>query len=506
MDVSTRSAGRMLPAGWSGQLLSVVGGLLLAVVAGLVAATGDPLPVALFVSAMFGVFLAFVPKTMIWIVLVGGTIFAGTTTLYFPRLGPLRWGVVLAAVLLAVSALVVWVLKVLRRRAASVRSPARFSALTFCASTFVFVALLSTVLNWGFSANAIVGLKNYFQVWGLLLAFALVPLSPRDANRYFLFLLPLGLLQLPLVAHQFLVLAPQRAGLTEVDVVVGTFVGSLRGGGANALLAMVQVICIAILAAFWRRARISGPAGSLLSVLFLLPVLLNEAKIVVLALPVALGVVFWDYLKRHLFVALVILGITGALMTALMWLYAEKLQSTRHQSVAQYWQQTLDYNIGERGYARYILNRTSVYPFWLKEHSLSDGLRVLIGHGPSSTKEGDGGLIGNTVAKSRYPGLGIGLTAMSALLWEVGIAGLIAALGLFWSAFFVSGRLSRECADPLSASLLKAAQAGIAVFAISLLHNQSFVFEIGYQTILMLLLGYIMAQERFSHERRQTNA
>lgn len=193
-------------------------------------------------------------------------------------------------------------------------------------------------------------------------------------------------------------------------------------------------------------------------------------------------------------------------MTALMWLYAEKLQSTRHQSVAQYWQQTLDYNIGERGYARYILNRTSVYPFWLKEHSLSDGLRVLIGHGPSSTKEGDGGLIGNTVAKSRYPGLGIGLTALSALLWEVGIAGLIAALGLFWSAFFVSGRLSRECADPLSASLLKAAQAGIAVFAISLLHNQSFVFEIGYQTILMLLLGYIMAQERFSHERRQTNA
>jgi hypothetical protein len=338
-------------------------------------------------------------------------------------------------------------------------------------------------------------------------------MSLRQVNAFFYYLLFLGAIQLVPVLHQYLFLTQHRAGLTEVDVVVGTFVGSMQGGGANALLAMVQVICVAILAGFWRRKKIGGLATIAMSLFLLIPTLLNEAKIVLVALPLALGVVFWDYLKRRIGVLLISSALIAPVLLGILWGQAEIMRehnAGKNKDLESFVQNTIDYNVGDRGHGRYILNRTTVYPFWWSEHGVHNVLETFVGHGAASSKDSGAGLSERTLALTRYPGYGVGLTGVSALLWETGVLGLAAVIGLFVSAFRLTGRLADQYQGTQTGMNVRAVRAGIAVFAFSLLHNQSFVFELGYQTVLMLLLGYVAALSRLSrvagrHDAKKAN-
>lgn len=479
---------------------------LVAIFAGLAATTGSLFITGIIAAAICGIFLVFAPLPLLWLVIIGSTTVAGLTSLYFPEAGPLRWGFVIAAVFLGLAAIMRHLLDRISMQGGSAR---QFDAMLFWALFYFLIVVASSLYNGGLNFGSVVGLKNHFQVWGILLAFMFVPMSLRHANAFVYYFLFLGAIQLVPVLHQYFTLTQQRAGLTEVDVVVGTFVGSMHGGGANALLAMVQVICIAILAGFWRRKEISGMSIIAASLFLLIPALLNEAKIVLVALPLALGVAFWDYLKRHVVVLLVSAVLIVPVLAGILWIQAEIMREHnpgKNKDLESFIQTTVDYNIGDRGHGNYILNRTTVYPFWWSQHGPQNLLETIMGHGAASSKDSGAGLSERTLAATRYPGYGVGLTGISALLWETGVLGLIAVVGLFGSAFKVSGRLADQYRDTQTGMNIRAAQAGIAVFAVSLFHNQSFVFELGYQAVLMLLLGYVAAMSRLTPVSSGNNA
>lgn len=472
--------------------------IFLAVIAGLIAVTANPLVILFFLAAGAGVLLMLQPTLLLWMVLIGGLVFSGLAELYIPALRRLPWGVVLAALSLG---LVATVSRMLSTDKLHSRTSAREeSKILAWALSFFVIACFSTFYNLGFSMDAIIGLKGYFQVWGILLAFAWINLSIPSVNRISRALLWLAALQVPFALHQYFILAPQRlsveAGrqlIVAQDIVVGTFVGSMGGGGGSAILTLLQVVCIVLLLALWRQKQIKSMPALTLAGFYFIPILLNETKVTFVIFPIALTLLYWDRLLKNPFRFTLASLLVAALLISVLFFYAA---GQRKAGVGEYWQQTMAYNTGERGYGGYLLNRTTVYRYWLKRHGFEDINGTLIGHGAGETNDGQSGLRHNTLAMTRYGGTGIGLTGISGLLWEVGVLGTLAAIGFFYSAFRAAGRLATRVKTGFDWAVLKTAEAGIAVLAISLLHNNYFLFEIGYQTLLMLMVGIIIHYSR----------
>jgi hypothetical protein len=120
--------------------------------------------------------------------------------------------------------------------------------------------------------------------------------------------------------------------------------------------------------------------------------------------------------------------------------------------------------------------------------------KVLFGHGLSAAKAGEGKILDTSrnLASVRYPGMGIGVTAASALLWDLGVFGLLAGLSLPLAAYVTAGRLARRVASsPFHVALFEGLQAACLLLTLSLLHKASFTFHLGYQTFFCILLGLL---------------
>jgi hypothetical protein len=120
-------------------------------------------------------------------------------------------------------------------------------------------------------------------------------------------------------------------------------------------------------------------------------------------------------------------------------------------------------------------------------------VHALVGHGLGASREQeDSGLV-HTLAEQKYPGLNIGHTAVSALLWDTGVIGLVTVLGMLGSAFLMAGSLARHYRgrDAFRCGLYEGLQAAIAVLALGLAHKDFFVVHIPYQTVTYLIIGYV---------------
>lgn len=469
--------------------------LFLAALAGLIAATGEYVPVALFAGLILGVVLLTQPNLLMWAVILGGLVLSGVVSLYFPGLAVVKWIVPMMGIALALIALLRALSARTSRAAASDRNP---SGVMKWLLAFFLVILISAVVNGSFSLNAIISLKGYFQVLGIMLALAYFGFSPVQADRFVKAIVILGFVQLPFALHQFLFLVPERATafaashlVVGVDVVVGTFMGSLEGGGASDVFAVFQVVAISILFARWKRGLLKSRPTFMGGFILLLPLMLNETKITFLLLPLAFGLVFMDNLKKQpmkfigggLAVSTVVLGIFLG--------YTLLPKGQKSQSPSEYFEAAWVSNFGDAGYGASELNRTTVLTHWVKIHYGADFPYIIFGHGPGSVRTNALGV--PPPLQLKYYGLGIDLTSLSTMLWELGFVGTFAAIGLFWSAFKTAGQLLKLQNIPLERqALLAAAQAGIGMLGMSLFFNNFFIFEIGYQTLLMLLIGYVV--------------
>lgn len=495
-------------AGILGYVFIVAITLVAAIFSGMLASTGNFFLIAILTAFIVGTGLLFFPVLLLVIVLLGGIVFSGLAEMYMPVLRHIRWAVVLGAVALAVISL----LKLMgtKRPTAYAGSKIKQASnthaglLIFWFGMLLLLSLFSGLLNTGLSIETLVGLKGYFQVAGILLAFYYLGLSRKLTNQFFLALIPLALLQVPFALHQYFVLLPTRMtqaaakiGVVAPDVVVGTFIGTVGGGGGNAILASLQVVAIVFMLALWRQGLMRLGTAILLSLICVVPVILNESKITFVMLPLTLGWVFRDYLIKHTMKFVAGVMIVVLLLIGLFLFYAALPRAQGKFTPEQYFENAIRYNIGSQGYGVLALNRNTVYPFWMDRHGLENITETLIGHGPGSSIEGNSGMSRKTLAGQYYPGVGIGLTAGSALLWELGLLGLLAVLALHWAAFVQAGKLARlDVFSSKEKAALLAAQAGVMVLTLNLPHNNYFVFEIGYQTLQFIILGYIAYMAR----------
>ncbi len=466
-------------------------------------------PVAIALTAMMaGLLLIVYPVVGLWVVIAGALVGAGLADLYMPQLKLLVWGLTLLAIGVAGIALIKVFFSQVGQGISSDDAGSRL--LVMLTILFVLCVIFSSFANWHGVSGFLVGLKGYFQVWALIIAIYYLTKNELDARRLISFFLLLGVLQLPFVLHQFLVLVPQRSsvvfaehGIVAGDIVAGTFGGSMMGGGRSSNLALLCVICITLVLAQWRAGRhtLRYVVLATVAVLYLLfPMFLSEAKLFLVLLPVASFLLFRDRILRNPLKA--IAGTTGlsVLVSAIFFAYSllPGAESQRISSLKEMLHQNIEYNLGKRGYGNLMLNRLTVYPFWFKEHAHEDMVvQTLIGHGPGATSGGTF-LSDDSLAHMRYRGYGIGLTGMSALLWEVGVLGTAAVLAMLFAAYRLAGRLVVRWQGSSHWASLKTAQIAIALFVISLWHNNYFVFDLSFQTLVIIILGYLLVMSRIS--------
>lgn len=475
---------------------------VLALLAGVVSGSSQPVLVMVTAGLIVALALSTSRSALFWFVLVGGLVVAGAAQLYLPGAKYLRYVVPLASLTI-----------LLHGALDSTKNPlsgkrSNPNSLLFWALSFVGLSFASMTINWSGLGIAIMGMKGYFQMWGFLFALILVRFKPRLIDSVPKAILLIALLQLPFVLHQYLFLVPIRVGLgggiVPVDVVAGTFGATLLGGGANAVLAAFMVVVVACLLGVWKRGAISRSRAILYSMLLLGPMFLNEAKITVVYLPVVFLILFYGDIVRHpirfIFSGLALAGLLAALMTALTLANTSSKIET-WSDLVEFTIQRQTASVSEReGYSE--LSRWTALTFWFNQHIHDNPIHALIGHGPGASRvqDSDSGLdlAGRTLAETRYGGLPIGYTSVSALLWDTGVLGLLLVLALFASAFNKATQLMHhyEMSDPMQAGIFDGLRAGILVLVISLAHKDFFAFHLPYQTLVVLIFGYLSIKLR----------
>ncbi len=474
-------------------------GLIAAVFLGVVISQSNPVLMVLAGGLIGGAILLAMPRVSVWVVIIGAMVVAGTTELYAPQVALIRWPIAGLAVALGIMAAA--------KRIGSAEKVVvhdQTSVMIWALAFFVLVAL-SAAVEFGLSFAAIAGMKNYFQVWGIMLAIAWFGYGASQSGRFVWFLLVLALVQLPFVLHQFFVLVPQRSGLVDaaygvvaVDVVTGTFGGAEGGGGRSTLLGLLQIIGLILCLAHWRAGLMTARRSIILSSVCLAPLFLSEVKVMLVLLPLALVLLYRKQLLLYPLRSMAAAGAMAALLAGIFTVYSI-LPGARSQQFAtgeRYLANIIAYNFGDRGHGNLRLNRTTVYAFWFRENlDKGDIQHALFGYGPGASSPGST-VNRESIANRRYPLQGIGLTGLSSLLWDTGLFGTFAALGFLVSAYRTAGRTAARFVGTAHAPLLQSAQVGIALMAFTLVHSNYFVFDLGFQALFMLLLGYVLMMSR----------
>lgn len=480
---------------WHLGLRIAIGGA--AIVTGLLASTGEVMALALVVGGLLSLFLLTRFDLAIWLLLVGALWLNGWVTLLLPGMTKVSWALSMLGFFLLFGSAILFLLERDRR---SMRLPAFILLLL----TLVGVSCgLSFLLGRGSAMEILAGIKRAYQLAGLTVALALLPVNGytrRCFDAWVAFFSVLALLQFPMALFQRIVLVPMRVGMgggvVPLDIVSGTFESYLRGGGSSSVMVMFLTICIAYGFAAWQEGLWSTAKLVCVTVWLAAPLFLGETKIVLVLLPMMFFLVFARQVRMRPFLTLFILFLGGVLVMALGWLYFASM-AKQGSSAEEEIRRTIEYNFGAVGYyeGRASLNRTTVLTFWGQEHGLHNPLETVFGHGLGSSyssraPEGTGALVAGHLSR-HYRAMAINLTAASTLLWETGLLGIGLLSAVFVSAWRISGRLLDGSRDLMLRARLTALRVSLAVHGVAVLYSNAIVNSLSQETLFAFSLGYL---------------
>jgi hypothetical protein len=232
----------------------------------------------------------------------------------------------------------------------------------------------------------------------------------------------------------------------------------------------------------WREGLLSFSKVAVLSPFVLAPLFLGETKIVVILLPL----VFFGLYRRELFTrphrAIAALAIASVLTAGAIYTYLAINKMTLREQV----EETLSYNVFERGHGLYKLNRTKVLTFWAERQSLSDPVSTVFGHGLGAAHDKTAGHV-----SVRYLGYGIGLTAASTLLWEQGLFGMALYLSVILLAWRTAWRIRTTSQVSWMRADAAAIEAALPLFAVYVFYRLTLLEHLPFQIVFAMVLGYL---------------
>ncbi|MDP2031010.1 MAG: hypothetical protein Q8K12_15345 [Thiobacillus sp.] len=455
--------------------------MVLSLFFGLLAVTASPILVGMAAGLVVGAFLLMKPDVLIWLILLLGLAMGAFVSMLGPQFSKITWAVsILGFVLLALS---------LFNLALPGRSRGQPAFIWF-GLAFLIAGLSTTLFQWYSTGEVIAGVKRLLQAYGLMFAFAALALSAREIGRFKKLLLVIALIQLPFALYEFIFLVALRGGLdtgsASTDVVAGTFGANLEGGSPNSVMAIFLLITLGFLFARWKEKLLSTRSMVLLALPMLAVFFLGEVKSLFIMIPVAFLVLLKrDIPRRPGFFML--MSLFGVLFIVLLgYLYSVFIIQ---QSVEEIISDTLSYNVQERGYGNYYLNRLSVLEFWWTQQGWHDPVAFVFGHGLGSAFSAPS-LVPGHIAMN-WPNYGIDLTTASSLLWDTGVMGLSLYMLTLLAAWRACNVLQRDSNDGGVVADATAIQAAIALFVAFVFYNNTLVNHPSMEIILTCVLGYL---------------
>ena len=466
----------------------------LALVFGLISVTNNPVFIGLAVGMVLGIFLLSMPKKIIWLVIVLGLATPALLDMAGHGFSRMLWAISMLALLL-------WVPGLFYAIRLNPKQEKHVPVFIWVAGFFVIYALFASVINLHSFGEFLGGFKRYFQAFGLMLALATMALTRKDFDAWLKLLLGIALLQLPFALFERFVLVALRGGMAAggeaTDVVAGTMGANLQGGSPNAIMVTFVLIAFAFVFSRWKEKLIDTSRFFLLSFILLTPLVLGETKVVVVMLPIlALILLRKDIKKEPLKYLPIFIGLL--LMTlALGYVYVYYMLDS---NFVEAFKGIVSYNVGNIGYGKLLLNRTSVMTFWWGLHSWADPITFMLGHGLGSSY-GSGQAAGHMA--QLYPGYGINLTTISSILWDLGLVGLVLYVSIFIVAWVQVGNLWKKTQSPTIKADCMAIQAGIALTFLFLVYSDSQINLLVHEIIIAAMLGYAAFLYREQYQQQQ---
>lgn len=466
------------------------------VLGGFGASKGEPLFVVAALGLLCGAVIAVDYFLLMVVTLFGGLIVSGLTQLYVPQVQLIRWAFVGTALLLIGHIVIV----AAKNNRLSLRVD---SAVLFWSLMFIVVLCCSALMQQVKLPVALISIKGYLQVWGVMFALALLPWKQEQINRLPLFFLLVALMQVPFVLHQYFVLVPMRQGISNIkglvpiDIVSGTFGGKLDHGGANAALTILCFIVASGLLSLWKSRLIPTRRFLILIAFVAFPAFINSTKISMLYMFVILLFLYRDEILAHPLKFVMRFSVAVLLCAVVAYSVISSLpESAQVESFSELYEQTYKYNVADDNIRDNNLSRSGAITAWLEPVKAHTFKEVIIGYGIGSSRiieSRAGQRISNAINIERPTGV----TALAAILWETGLAGLIVVTMMFVSAFSVASRLQWEYRHfDYHRCIFSALQCGLVIMFISLGHKSFFTFHIGFQTMFAAIFGYLIYWER----------
>ncbi len=458
--------------------------------AGLVIARADIKLIALFAAAPLGLIISLYPVALLGLTMLISYVLAGLAQLYYPSLELIRWAVLPLSFVFLLHLLIDS-----SRHTAGVDERKKYDLLSLLLLAFLLLNVLSAVINRDSISSFAVGMKGYFQLWGLLFAMAFLTWDEKLMRTWIpMAIFYLSLIQVPFALHQYFIVAPSREsiakGIVAVDIVSGTFGGSIDGGGANAVLAVFIFAVWSCVLALWKKRGISTAATIVITFVILFPVMINEAKVSIIY---ALVVFFFVFRKGIFTNSLRFLGISMlvfGMVAGLFYTYIMHAPEGKVDSWSGLIDYTIEYNISQDESFDGRLTRGASIELWVEDHG--SVANTLFGYGVGASRSDKHNNLARRLGVKDPQSYGVGNLATIAVLWETGLVGFFVLTAIFVVAFKFSGKLERRYAeDKWLSGIFLGLQGAIVILYISMWHKNFFVFHIGLQIIVVTLFGFL---------------
>ncbi|AJJ10560.1 putative membrane protein [Yersinia rohdei] len=360
--------------------------------------------------------------------------------------------------------------------------------------SFLVLAGVSTLFQGGIII-AIVGFKNEIALSLIMLCLLLGFCRESQIYHVTRGLYWIFYLQVPIAIYQVLFVLPQRVALhgedEKWDSVVGTFGGDPMGGGNTAAMGLFCMLIMLLKVSEFKHGLTSFKSMAWHIILGFALCIIGEVKFVILLSPLLLAWVWImpsyvkDFNKVNIKSLLVIFAgmvlLIGLAIIILAYGYSSAFGSDPTQSSFSIFLDSMNY-IFDPNYIMSTgeLGRFTTFMFWLKNNDLGGLSGTLFGYGLNATNSGSA--VSPGFLNLTY-NLILDATALSMLLWEVGVVGTLLFIGLFIYILKVvqpKPLLSLEQLDKEDLQLLSFAPA-FNVFAICCL------LSLPYSQILMIV-------------------
>jgi hypothetical protein len=466
------------------------------VLSGVLAAFGNVL-LLIALLALYGLFFVLTAPTSwtVWIIFWAAFLITGPSA-YFLGLTQLQWFTTLVSVALLLPVL----LHLIRSKANILAVPV--SKDFFWPAIFLLLITFSTVIDQPKFSELVNASRHYLLMWPLMLVFMLGLVRQEMLAQLWKAIMIMAVLQFPMAIYQYFFVAKKSTRMASWDAVIGTFPGSIEGGGDSGAMAIVLLIAMLIAIALWHGGKLRGSWMVLVAVTGLGTIALAEVKAAVMLLPIAIGLYYRKELLRRPIESVVAVIVAILLVVGIFAAY-EKLHygdiSThsfdKNQATSTYDRVMNALDPERESYGGSELGRVNLLRNWWVINVMDGDLQhSLFGYGigaTSSTKIGIGEL------ENRFP-YKINTTSSSILLWETGILGHLAFFLVLLSGAQISRLAAKNKAIPeIHRIFLRIGAISLLLLIITLPYKNFHFYSNPIQFLMMFILGQAAYWSRF---------